>query len=61
MQGNGFVGLHALGEIIALKHLGHGEPGGQADPALPGEVAEPFAVEPDRWSFWIQDLEDLAL
>ncbi len=61
MQGDGFAGLHALGEIITFEHLGQSEPRGQADPALPCEVAEPFAVEADPGLLRIQDLEDLGL
>ncbi len=61
VEGDGLPGLHALGEVVALQHLGHGELGGQADPSLPDHAPQPLAVEPDPGFLRVQKLEDLGL
>ncbi len=61
VQGDGFLVVEALVEVLALKHLGDGELAEELDEVVVGQLVEPLGVEADFGLVAVEDLEDLLL
>ena len=59
-DGDGAVGLEAVGEVLTGENLGDGEAAGEGYDLGEGEVAEPLALPSDVGAVPVDDLEELV-